>query len=149
MAPFKVGDLVYCPVRGTEIYTVTKHPSNNYPLSLVNSIRCFTLGGKNVVTSSLPSLFLATPENKAALETLYGFAFEGLPLVGSALTQQKLTDSKKPILCYCSDASDRAALASSSVRLIVNYKNDCNWFVCIAGCNWKYAVPYTGEIQND
>jgi hypothetical protein len=149
MTQFKVGDLVYCPVRGTEIYTVTKHPSNNYPLSLVNLDSCFTLGGKNVVTSSLPALFHATGANKAALETLYGREFEDVPLTGSALTQQKLTESKKPILCYCSDASDRAALASSSVRLIVNYKNDCNWFVCIAGCNWKYAVPYTGEIQND
>jgi hypothetical protein len=149
MAQFKVGDSVYWPIRGTEIYTITKHSSHAYPLSVDTWDSCFTLEGKSVVTSSLPVLFHATPENKAALETLYGCEFEDLPLVGTALTKQKLTGSTKPILCHCSDVSDKAALDFNSIRLIVSYNNAFNWFVCIEGHNWKYAVPYTGEIQND
>jgi hypothetical protein len=151
MAQFKVGDSVYWPNRGTTIYTIkltNRSHSNNYPLSVADWDLCFTVEGKTNSTM-LPVLFHATPENKAALETLYGIAFEDLPLVGSALTKQKLTESRKPILCYCSDFSDKAALDSNIVCLIANFRNDINCFLCIAGTEWKYAVPYTGEIQND
>lgn len=80
--PFAVGDKVYFPPFGWEVYTLTEspHPATQYNLQLkVNGVSTtFHRMGMNSSTQMLPVLFHANAKNKENLEKLYGFKFGAL-----------------------------------------------------------------------
>lgn len=68
---FKVGDKVYCPYLGTKVFTLES--ALEFDLSIGNAY--FTYDGNAYNKKETRMLFHATPENKIALETLYGTNF--------------------------------------------------------------------------
>lgn len=141
---FQAGDKVYCPFLSTAILTITESPHLYYPIRINYSDsknKNFTSEGKYLDHDKLPSIFHATPENKAMLDALYGTEFETPPvkLHGSDLTCAKLKETGMPILCWVSDSLDKT---NKTVTLIVTEHNGI--FQCSSGFNWRYAIPYTG-----
>lgn len=76
---FKVGDKVYFPVKGTEIYTLKQSKNKTYPLIIEfvdNDSTTFTKNGIYYTDNKNTSIFHATKENQELLSKLYGIQFE-------------------------------------------------------------------------
>jgi hypothetical protein len=142
MKEFKIGDSVYFPKVGNSIYKVVGLIGVVYPIMVDD--QGFTKTGHRVSGDEHPSIFHATPENKALLDQLYRTEFEAppVPLSGSALTKAKLEEFGKPILCWVSDSSDEHANSNGVVDVIVK-KNA--YFLSTSSVQWRYAVPCTGD----
>lgn len=82
---FKVGDKVYCPMYSTSVLRVarnkTGYHSDIYPLAIAVGRNHNTLNNEGKIRNAdkQPVLFHATPENRKALEQLYGVEFEASP----------------------------------------------------------------------
>lgn len=79
MKCFKAGDKVYCPSISSKIFKLYPTTSNSYPVKLKGTDHTFTSLGKGFLGTRIQSIYLATEENKAALELLHGIAFESIP----------------------------------------------------------------------
>lgn len=76
---FKVGDKVYCPEKGINVFTLQANQDDyNYPL-MINSSETFTKNGIQWKERTLPSIIHATEENHTMLKKLYGVEFEAPP----------------------------------------------------------------------
>ena len=132
---FKAGDEVYCPSKDFNIHQLSSTVnSSTYP----NRIDNWTLTNEGKLTplSVTPTIFHATPENKALLEALYKCEFESPKLKGSDLTRKLLSEGKH-VLCYVSDVCDLFSI-DSEVMVIQSYNE--LYFKSVNN-SWKYAVP--------
>lgn len=71
MAKFKAGDRVYCPEKGGSVFVVIETTNINASLKKI-------IDDGHLYIVNLNNLHHATPENKQALETLYGMEFEAV-----------------------------------------------------------------------
>lgn len=80
MRTFKVGDQVYCPMIGTEVYTLLESGNSARPLRLPagNDVGSILVGTDGTVYSreAVPSIFHADKKNYKLLCKLYGKAFD-------------------------------------------------------------------------
>lgn len=73
---FTVGDLVYCPSKGTKLYKLKQCINSvNYPLMIVGGAG-ITESGRRHMDDWLPYVFHATKVNQRKLQSLYGEEFE-------------------------------------------------------------------------
>lgn len=141
---FKEGDEVYSPYVGNGLYRLVPHVSDTYPLKINYGVNfgTFTKRGLRSASDNLPAIFLATEENRLALETLYGVSFEPLPLKGSAKVRQLLKDNEgSRVLCVVSDSSEDEARYSLRVQVIHDVTRHHRPFQDQHGECWAYAVP--------
>lgn len=82
MNKFKVGDKVYCPYYGTDVFEVQPNTYDEdldkYPLRVC--AETFTVHGKSSDRRYLQDIFHATPENHELLEKLHLVGFEKPPV---------------------------------------------------------------------
>lgn len=139
MPEFKVGDRVYCPVTGVGLYAVgAVLGAAFYHLSVCGV--AFTADGRPTRSAVHPVIFHATPENQAALESLYGVKFDDAPKpvpVGSDLTRWLLKKHGKPVLCYVDTHSDGQAVTVAFITAV----DGTDFFVSTSLGLWRYAVP--------
>lgn len=76
MGKFKQGDKVYYPVISNRVLTLRLNERVDYPFWVVERTNNFTKTGRICVGDLNPSIFQATPENKAVLEKIYNMEFE-------------------------------------------------------------------------
>ena len=73
---FNVGNKVYCPEIGINVFTLQANQDDyHYPL-MINSSETFTKNGIQWKERTLPSIIHATEENHKKLCDLYGVDFE-------------------------------------------------------------------------
>ena len=78
---FKENDKVYCPIIGSDIYTLGSADLLTHPVTIVNSAGiplCFTEEGKLDHGEFVPSLFRVNEATRLKLESLYGTSFTNL-----------------------------------------------------------------------
>lgn len=149
MREFKVGDLVYCPYYGTDVFEVQPNEwdedLDKYPLMIGD--KTFTVHGKNFDHRPLREIFHATPENHELLEKLYGFEFEKPPTKPTShdIIKSLLYRGYKCVPCWVSQNNEKPDCNYKWVyiRSISNdrYIDECD-------LSWWYATPFdprTGE----
>lgn len=145
---FKAGDLVFevSLSLGIKLTVLTAYANSTYPIKGSRGrYTVYTVNGhSNDNEKGVPSLLLATPENRQALVTLYGEdAVPKLPLRGSELTK-RLLDKQKYGLCYVSDTNDGDCRENKRVSVIERFEDGYFYTDKVNGlfvCTWKYAVP--------
>lgn len=151
---FKAGDLVYCPTISNSILRVDFYQEDVKYMFLIRDSNddvkaAMTQHGKLYNSHHSPSVFHATPENKALLDALYapqGLTFESpkIKLFGSALCKQ-LLKVQGHVFCFVSNESDIQATKNKLLRCVTEYKpNKEHPFVTLDNNNnyaFKYAVP--------
>lgn len=151
MKEFKVGDKVYFPYYGTDIFEVKPNEFNEnlekYPLMIGS--KTFTIHGKIFDQSCLQDIFHATPENHELLEKLYGLEFEKPPVkpTSKEIILAMLARGDKCVPCWASDHRENPG-AESAWACIVGCSDGCYPFALSNGGGWKYATPFdpkTGE----
>ena len=162
---FKVGDLVYSPVHGTQIFQLEGNSSLYYPLSITyydndgdEGFDTFTFEGFLSRTHKTPLLFRATEENKAKLETLYGVEFEAsLPNPSSNNIIKALLDKTgNKVPCWVSDDIEHPTRGNLWV-FIESVKDGQIFPYCDdTGSIWGHATPFNPitlepitELPND
>lgn len=75
MSKFKVGDKVYCPKYGNNIYTLDSSEDEYYPICIKNA-GSFTEDGKLSCRDKVSSIFPATFKYYEALKVLHGGFFK-------------------------------------------------------------------------
>ena len=156
MNKFKIGDKVYFPPKSTKVLTICRNSYiSEYPIvALADSEKypwSLTIDGKVYVDDALPSLFHATPENKAKLEDFYGIPFEPAPSKPTSreIIKAMLARGDKYVCCWVSD-HEQEPDHRCVCYLISGYDGDEASFPYLlsrGGC-WKYATPFnprTGE----
>lgn len=151
MSEFKVGDKVYFPYYGTDIFEVKSNEFNEnlekYPLMIGS--KTFTIHGKMFDQSCLQDIFHATPENNELLEKLYGVEFEKPPVKPTSreIIQAMLARGDKYVCCWASD-SEQSPTANNTCVYIADYTDDYYPFIASNSSGWQYATPFdpkTGE----
>lgn len=157
---FKVGDKVYYPIQGNEIFTLTKSNDKAYPLSIdfINEdgddSATFTKNGKYYSNHSNVSIFHVTEENRKLLNSLYGIQFEEpksfldhhLSLGSKVLCLVAKKPNKLPNKIWELDSN------SQFIDVIVKHTSD-NEYLNDGGCiiKWQYVYPIevtsTGQIN--
>ncbi len=149
MKEFKVGDKVYCPYYGTDVFEVQPNTYDEdldkYPLRVC--AETFTVHGKSSDRNYLQGIFHATSENQELLEKLYGLEFEKPPVKPTSreIIQAMLKRGDKCVPCWVSDDYE-PPLPFNVCVLITQLVND--EFRTHAGVLWEYATPFdpkTGE----
>lgn len=133
---FKAGDEVYYPSLDFNIHVLALNEKNGLYCLVIDNGDGISINGKYLHTDKLPSIFHATPENKALLESLYKCEFEGPKLKGSNLTRKLLSEGKH-VLCYVSNVCDLFSIDSEV--MVIQSCND-QYFKSVNN-SWKYAVP--------
>ena len=127
---FKVGDEVY-KYGETDVKTVLEvfeygyMQISNYPHSAINVAICY-----------------ATQENYEMLCKLYPHIEFELPpkeITGSDLTKGMFERGDFAVVCKCSNIGEYSAIASSPLRLIIEYSE--GRFLDNTGHLWEYAIP--------
>ena len=127
---FKVGDKVY-KYGETDVKTVLEvfeygyMQISNYPHSAINVAICY-----------------ATQENYEMLCKLYPHIEFELPpkeITGSDLTKGMFERGDFAVVCKCSNIGEYSAIASSPLRLIIEYSE--GRFLDNTGHLWEYAIP--------
>lgn len=148
---FKAGDKVYYPIKSTKVLTIRENDdSAEYPILVNFGSRytyTFTIDGKSYDEHVLPSIFHATPENKAKLEDLHGVEFEKPPIKPSSLDIIKvmLNRGDELVPCWVSDQI-KEPNEHCHLEFIKTVKDDK--FYNPLGGRWLYATPFnpsTGE----
>lgn len=100
MNEFKAGDLVYSPTEGMQVYQVVWRDNvNTYQIGV--GTQTFTKQGMCINSQNHPSIFHATKENQALLESLYGVKFDDPPLSDKEKVIEALKNANgKPVLCW-------------------------------------------------
>ena len=150
MNKFKIGDKVYFPKESNKVFTIEDTECTvSYPLRF--GAITFTRDGRRHTRDITPSLFHATPENKAKLEALYGVEFEKPPVkpTSKEIIQAMLARGDMYVCCWVSD-HEQEPDHRCVCYLISGYDGDEASFPYLlsrGGC-WKYATPFnprTGE----
>lgn len=96
--PFKDGDFVYIPRYSTDVFIVHLRGHDfNFPFS-AKSLKesevetTFLFDGRHFVGDKLPSVFLATEENRKKLSDLYGVEFDVIPKLEALKGKLKQTN---------------------------------------------------------
>ena len=150
MNKFKIGDKVYYPTESNKVFTLEGTGCTvSYPLRC--GPRTFTKDGRYRVSDITPSLYHATPENKAKLEDFYGIPFEPAPSKPTSreIIKAMLARGDMYVCCWVSDHKQEPGYPCM-YHLISDYDEDTAIFPyrTIRGDHWKYATPFnprTGE----
>ena len=146
MNKFKIGDKVYFPKESNKVFTIEDTECTvSYPLRF--GAITFTRDGRRHTRDITPSLFHATPENKAKLEALYGVEFETPPVKPTSreIIKAMLARGDKSVCCWVSDSSEDPT-SSYSWAFIISAFDDV--FIDECGTAWEFATPFnprTGE----
>ena len=142
MNTFKIGDKVYFPKDGNKVFTIEDDErSILYPLGFGGNT--FTRNGRYCISDTTPSLYHATPENKAKLEAFYGIPFESAPYkpTPKEIIQARLDSGELSVPCWVSSVDKQPATRNTwmFIRQIVDEDQP---FVDEQGSKWKYATPF-------
>ena len=150
MNKFKIGDKVYFPKESNKVFTIEDTECTvSYPLRF--GANTFTRDGRYCVSDITPSLYHATPENKAKLEDFYGIPFEPAPSkpTPKEIIKAMLARGDMYVCCWVSDHKQEPD-HSCVYHLISDYDGDAasSPYLTSRGGGWKYATPFnptTGE----
>ena len=149
MSKFKVGEPVYYPARGTQVFQLENYTGLYYPLIITfydddgdEDFDSFTLEGFLSKTHKAPQIFHATPENKAKLEALYGVEFEAPPVkpTSKEIVKAYLNRGDKSVCCWASNINEQPKSINKWVFIEQVIDGDYP-FVDKDGCHWKHATP--------
>lgn len=140
---FEENDKVYCPIIGSDIYTLDSSVLLTHPVTIVNSAGiplCFTKEGKLDHGEFVPSLFRVNEANRVKLESLYGISFTNL----SKDIIKCLLEKQPYVVCWVSQTNKQPD--SSCVKDVIYRVND----YCFDGhdTDWTYATPFN-PITNE
>ena len=134
---FKENDKVYCPIIGSDIYTLGSADLLTHPVSIVNSAGiplCFTEEGKLDPGEFVPSLFRVNEATRLKLESLYGTSFTNL----SKDIVKCLLEKQPYVVCWVSQTNKQP---DSSCHKDVIYRVDDYYFDGY-DTEWTYATPF-------
>ena len=134
---FKENDKVYCPIIGSDIYTLGSAYLLSHSVSIVNSAGiplCFTEEGKLDPGEFVPSLFRVNEANRVKLESLYGISFTNL----SKDIVKCLLEKQQYVVCWVSQTNKQP---DSSCHKDVIYRVDDYYFDGY-DTEWTYATPF-------
>ena len=140
---FKENDKVYCPIIGSDIYTLGSADLLTHPVTIVNSAGitlCFTEEGKLDPGEFVPSLFRVNEANRVKLESLYGTSFTNL----SKDIVKCLLEKQPYVVCWVSQTNRQP---DSSCHKDVIYRVDDYYFDGY-DTEWTYATPFN-PITNE
>ena len=140
---FKENDKVYCPIIGSDIYTLGSADLPKHPVTIVNSAGIplwFTEEGKLDPGEFVPSLFRVNEANHAKLESLYGISFTNL----SKDIVKCLLEKQPYVVCWVSQTNKQP---DSSCHKDVIYRVDDYYFDGY-DTEWTYATPFN-PITNE
>lgn len=140
---FKENDKVYCPIIGSDIYTLGKADLLTPSVTIVDSAgiaHCFTEEGKLSPDEFVPSLFHVNEANHAKLESFYGTSFTNL----SKDIVKCLLDKQPYVICWVSQTNKQPD--SSCVKDVI-YRVDDYYFDGY-DAEWAYATPFN-PITNE
>ena len=147
---FKVGDLVYYPVQGTQVFQLEGNSNLHYPLTITfydddgdEGFDTFTLEGFYIKTQKTPLLFHATPENKFKLEGLYNVEFENPPtkLTSHEIIKAKLDKGLEGVPCWVSDTNQQPT-SEDYWTFIKKVKETHGTYIDKNGLRWVFATPF-------
>ena len=135
MNEFKTGDLVYSPTEGTKVFTTFEWTEgDDYPIGVGEKI--FTECGMYLCSDQYPSIFHATKENQALLESLYGVKFDDPPLSDKEKVIEALKNTDgRPVLCWASNSQEFWCLQG------ITSHHPINGFLSLYGGYWSYIKP--------
>ena len=140
---FKENDKVYCPIIGSDIYTLGSADLLTHTVTIVNSVGiplCFTEEGKLDHGEFVPSLFHVNEANRVKLESLYGTSFTNL----SKDIVKCLLEKQPYVVCWVSQTNRQP---DSSCHKDVIYRVDDYYFDGY-DTEWTYATPFN-PITNE
>lgn len=140
---FKENDKVYCPIIGSDIYTLGRADLLTHPVTIVDSVSIalyFTEEGKLYPDALVPSLFHVNEANHAKLESFYGTSFTNL----SKDIVKCLLDKQPYVICWVSQTNKQPD--SSCVKDVI-YRVDDYYFDGYDS-EWTYATPFN-PITNE
>ena len=140
---FKENDKVYCPIIGSDIYTLGSADLPTHTVTIVNSVGiplCFTEEGKLDHGEFVPSLFRVNEANRVKLESLYGISFTNL----SKDIVKCLLEKQPYVVCWVSQTNRQP---DSSCHKDVIYRVDDYYFDGY-DTEWTYATPFN-PITNE
>ena len=140
---FKENDKVYCPIIGSDIYTLGSADLPTHTVTIVNSVGiplCFTEEGKLDHGEFVPSLFHVNEANRVKLESLYGISFTNL----SKDIVKCLLEKQPYVVCWVSQTDKQP---DSSCHKDVIYRVDDYYFDGY-DTEWTYATPFN-PITNE
>ena len=140
---FKENDKVYCPIIGSDIYTLGSADLLTHTVTIVNSAGiplCFTEEGKLDPGEFVPSLFRVNEANRVKLESLYGISFTNL----SKDIVKCLLEKQPYVVCWVSQTNKQP---DSSCHKDVIYRVDDYYFDGY-DTEWTYATPFN-PITNE
>lgn len=127
---FEAGDRVYCPARGTRIYTVSDESCIGISVDGMYFREDGTFEG------SIPQIFLATRINQKRLSEFYGLEFEE-PLTVHYKILESIAN-KVSVICYVSDSD---FMETNTVAVITDYSENSKSYIDNNEDFWKYATP--------
>lgn len=145
MNKFKVGDKVYCPYYGTDVFEVQPNTYDEdldkYPLMVCGET--FTVHGKSSDRSYLQDIFHATYENQELLEKLHLVGFENphAKPTGKEIVKAMLAHGDKAVLCWVSD-SNKYPTSNNPIALITSVSEMAVYVTEPDGTMWRYATPF-------
>ena len=140
---FKENDKVYCPIIGSDIYTLGSADLLTHTVTIVNSVGiplCFTEEGKLDHGEFVPSLFHVNEATRLKLESLYGISFTNL----SKDIVKCLLEKQPYVVCWVSQTDKQP---DSSCHKDVIYRVDDYYFDGY-DTEWTYATPFN-PITNE
>ena len=148
MSKFKVGDKVYYPSQGTDIFTLSNSKSGSLcPLTLYDNrlaLGSFNTDGRNGL-NVLPLIYHATPKNHALLEQLYGVEFEKPPAKPTAhevIVAMFKQRGAKYVPCWVSNTNENPNHNDFPV-FIEGYSNRVGFpYRDTNRTRWTFATPF-------
>ena len=140
---FKENDKVYCPIIGSDIYTLGSADLLTHTVTIVNSVGiplCFTEEGKLDHGEFVPSLFHVNEATRLKLESLYGISFTNL----SKDIVKCLLEKQPYVVCWVSQTNRQP---DNSCHKDVIYRVDDYYFDGY-DTEWTYATPFN-PITNE
>lgn len=140
---FKENDKVYCPIIGSDIYTLGRADLLTHPVTIVDSAGialCFTEEGKLDPDKFVPSLFHVNEANHAKLESFYGTSFTNL----SKDIVKCLLEKQPYVVCWVSQTNKQPD--SSCHKDVISRVDD--YFFEGYDTDWTYATPFN-PITNE
>ena len=144
---FKENDKVYCPIIGSDTYTLSRADFLTHPVSIVDSegiALYFTEEGKLDPDEFVPSLFHVNEANHAKLESFYGTSFTK-PTNLSKDIVKCLLDKLPYVVCWVSQTNKQP---DSSCAKDIIYRVDDDYYFDEYDNEWAYATPFN-PITNE
>ena len=150
MNKFKVGDKVYYPSQGTQIFQLESSRSLEYPVGIAyyadgyNRFDTFTPKGIEYRKHKTPQIFHATAEEKAKLEAFYGVEFEAPPVKPTSheIIQAKLDKGIKAVPCWVSNTNQQPTSRENYWAFIKKVTGGHTPYVDKDGYGWIFATPF-------